>query len=253
MTRTSPATSNPIMTRNPIVRAANLAVGARSSSRSAVTFLGILFLLNACDDSSRPLAPNNQVPPDQLQYSQGNGIGFLERPSESEQLRIGREVPGFGGYFFDRNGQLVILVADLASADSARPRVFDAIRREGRQLHLQTVSDGKTVTRISRHTFLQLVEWRDRLVGPALDLSGVTFVDLDEAQNVITVGFDSESGRIEAQRLFATMGIPEAVIVFESSHPAPTADLYSRVRPLTAGTQMGPTGCTLGASAIRVT
>lgn len=239
------------MTRNSILTSHNFAMSVRSRSRSAATCLGIFFLLNACDDSSRPVAPINQVPNDQLRVSQANSIGFVDRPIENEQLRIGREVPGFGGYFFDRNGQLVILAVDLGSADLAKSRVLDAIRREGRPQRLQAASHGKTVTRISQYTFLQLVEWRDRLVGPALDLSGVTFVDLDEARNVITVGFNSESGRIEAQRLFSTMGIPEAVIVFESSHPEPTADLRSRVRPLTAGTVMGPIGCTLGASAIR--
>ncbi len=175
----------------------------------------------------------------------------MERPDEAEQLRIAREIPGFGGYFLDKAGQLVIRMSVAGAETRAKTRVLDLVRRERQQSHLGNAFQREPIIVASRFDLVQLAGWRDRLVGPALELSGINFVDLDEAQNVITVGFENASAKGEAQRLFSAMRIPEDAVVFESSQLAPTVDLFSRIRPLTAGTQMGPAGCSLGAAAIR--
>ena len=219
-----------------------------SARRKTAALLATVALLTACDSSSRAVAPSERP---HASRNESDAITIVERPHEKEQLRIAQEISGFGGYFFDKNSQLVIRVSKLESANAATSRVLDLVRRENRPVAVMKAFQREPVILSSRFSLLELAAWRDQLVGPALDLPGVTFVDLDEAQNAVTVGFENASGEAEARRLFAELRIPNDAIVFESSHPVPTADLNSRIRPLTGGTQMGPDGCSLGASAIR--
>jgi hypothetical protein len=89
-----------------------------------------------------------------------------------------------------------------------------------------------------------LVEWHDALI-PRLG-SDVILLDVDEVQNRVTVGIPPTASIITMEEDLQRFMPSDAFVV---QHAGPfTLDLTLRqtVRPVKAGVQIGPAGCTLG-------
>jgi len=150
---------------------------------------------------------------------------------DEELLRMGREIPGFGGLFYDAEGYPTVYL--LHPEDRVAISSLKSLAKEVR-------------VRRGDFEFAQLIEWRDALL-PVLASPGVVFLDADEARNRVTIGLDatSESKSLDRERLEAQLlaaAVPrQAVLVVEAAPVKPlvgTVGLQSKFRPAPAGVQI---------------
>jgi hypothetical protein len=213
--------------------------GRRMAGWTAVAALG--FAAAACDGRA-PLTPEASAvaPP-----AGGARTVEVQRPSEEESVRLAEEIPGFGGFFRTQDGSRVVYVTDLA----AGPRAVALLEaRVGNGPERASVPAGPTVARRADFTFMELREWRDRIVGRVLPLPGVEMVDLDEARNRVTVGVSDAAARRAVEREAAAVGVPLAALNLERMEPARGHSLVSFIRPLEGGLLIGTpvADCTIG-------
>lgn len=85
--------------------------------------------LAACQD--RPQIPTVVDDPPHLGTSNAiaGPIGqCAERPAESRSFRLARQIPAFGGFSFDDNGNLVAYVTDMTQAERVRASLEPVLR-----------------------------------------------------------------------------------------------------------------------------
>ena len=166
---------------------------------------------------------------------------------DQELLRMGREVPGFGGMFYDEQGRPNVYLLDPEGAGAA---VVKSLGAQARLLR-------------GDYEFERLLDWR-RELRPLLSLPGVVYLDVDEAKNRVVLGVDSTSrskglDRDRLERELLGSSVPrQAVVLAETGPVEPLITLQSKIRPTPGGVQiLFPVApplygiCTLGFNAYR--
>lgn len=164
---------------------------------------------------------------------------------DDELVQIGREIPGFGGLFYDEQGRPTLYLLDPQGVGGFAAKSLGADVRVLR----------------GDYEFERLVGWRNEL-RPLLGLPGVSFLDADEGRNRVVVGVDSQAkglnnkgldwGRLESEIL--ALGIPREAVVFQEAAPfEDLATLRDKLRPAPGGAQIAFSNflCTLGFNAYR--
>ena len=153
-----------------------------------------------------------------------------EEPGEAEQWRLARAIPGFAGLGVDGEGSVLILTTDgsLRGADRALVAGSLPAHLQGRQV----------VVGRARYTFAELAGWRDQLVEPLAEVSGVTYLDLDETINRVVIGAaGSGATRGAVAALASRLGIPPGAIELAASEeeiaPAPPSEALPSAAPAT--------------------
>lgn len=162
------------------------------------------------------------------------------RSVDDELLRIGRQIPGFGGLFYDEQG---------------RPSVYLLEPEGGGAAAVKSLGTDVRVLR-GDYEIERLLAWRHE-IRPLLGLPGVAFLDTDEARNRVVVGVDSRAkgtdlGRLERELLAA--GVPREAVVFQEAAPfEDLVGLRDKIRPVPGGSQIvfSNFACTLGFNAFR--
>jgi hypothetical protein len=166
---------------------------------------------------------------------------------DDELVRIGREIPGFGGLFYDEQGRPTLYLLDPQGAGAA------ALKSLGSEVRLVR----------GEYEFARLLDWRLEL-RPLLALPGVVYLDVDEARNRVVLGLDSSSpskslDRDRLERELLATSVPRQALLLQDAAPIETlATLQSTFRPVPGGSQIlfpisPPTYgvCTLGFNASR--
>lgn len=200
--------------------------------------------LAACDQTDPPLAPGAASPAAGAAPAQHGWRGV-----EADFARIERETPGFGGYFIDDEGNLTAYVADPRGESTARAaleRVAAALPAGARR-----PGGGIRVLR-GRWSFNQLSRWRDQ-VSQVRSIPGVVFIDLNEAENRLTIGVESDAAGQAVLAHAAQVGIPSAAVAVTRAEPVRfMSSLRDVVRPVVGGLQFAlvkngqEETCTLG-------
>ena len=172
--------------------------------------------------------------------------GFDEgiRSVDEDLVRMGEEVPGFGGLFYDEEGNPTVYLTDPEGPAAAV---------------VKSMGQGVRVLR-GDYEFRQLAGWRMAL-RPVLGLPGVVTLDADEARNRVVVGVDARSKSLDRDRLERELifrGVPREAVVFEEVGPLREwIGVRDRFRPVPGGVEIrvdkdrGPSLCTHGFNAIR--
>lgn len=163
------------------------------------------------------------------------------RSIDRDFLQLEKEVPGFGGYFYDEQDRLNVFLKDTEGTAAA------AFRE----------AEPGVVLRRGDYDFGELAAWRKEL-RQVLSLPGVVLVDVDEAANRIRIGVDSRSrtksldrDRLERELLFKSAP-REAVVVEEVEPIRRLVSLQDRVRPIAGGFEVANyKACTLGFNVFR--
>jgi len=177
-----------------------------------------------------------------------------EQIGDSDELmkRIAEQVPGFGGLFYDENGQLTMYVtgAEPGVQQMTEARISAVLGTDN-----QFAAAGPVRVVTGQYDFLQLKGWHERMSKDVLGVAGVVLVDVDERSNRLRVGVEKPEQQAAVKDQIAKLGIPEAAINVEVTEPISFAShtLRSRVRPLQGGLQInfGNFVCTLGFLAVR--
>lgn len=113
------------------------------------------------------------------------------RTLDEQMLDLAKEVPGFGGMFYDENGVLQVYLTELSGRDRAALAIAEFLRgrrpmeRGGGNLQ----SAARTPIRFRRGNFdyAQLFSWQQHVNRVVFSIPGVVFTDIDEARNALTV------------------------------------------------------------------
>ena len=185
-----------------------------------------------------------------------------------EQLaQIAERLPGFGGFFFDDEGVLTVYLTSEIETQNTQAQRDDALavlkdvlgeeRLESDEgLETQSAPDIRTVK--GDYEVAQLLEWRTQL-NAVLNVDGVVFTDLDEAQNRLVVGVEDFSKRDLLERTLKDAGVPQGAVLFEETEPiAPLLKLTNSPNTTRGGLEINyPLGgrrtgvCTLGFHVVR--
>ncbi|HLL48529.1 MAG TPA: hypothetical protein VK399_17645 [Longimicrobiaceae bacterium] len=237
---------------------------ARAFLTTPTRLLAAIFVLAGCSDAMAPgsISENNSTET----HSRADRTQSATQAAEARSIRIAGQLPGFGGYYFDSDGNLVAYLTDLRQAGTARALLEPLLRGRIADAGQKRSARPEVQFREGRYDFPQLAGWRDRMLGPVLDLEGVVFLDLDEAANRLAVGVDRArfaSTQQAVGRLLADLGIPLASTIYvtasaqqgfassakSSVSASSTGTLQSYTGDLIAGVQIKPNGlgeCTLG-------
>ncbi|HLB11135.1 MAG TPA: hypothetical protein VK617_16465 [Gemmatimonadaceae bacterium] len=153
-----------------------------------------------------------------------------ERPPEDAMAERGKNIPGYGGYFGDSRGDLIVLLTDTSAADVARSEFTPFLRTGPRRVlppgwHRDPQSrEDTTPPRIEiqkvNFTFDELRDWRDRVGGAAF--SHWVTLGIDIKHNVVVAGIDRSYYEAELPELEHSLdeeAIPRAAVRFYPSSP----------------------------------
>jgi hypothetical protein len=195
---------------------------------------------------------------------------------DDQLVTVAKLVPGFGGMFFDDNGNLNVYMVKPDEELSAQARqerkarleaVLTAVFGEdflsqGKGQHpglrKETPPEQPPQIRIIKGAYdiLQLAKWRAS-VDKALDVPGAVFTDLDEKKNRLRIGIESSIFRKRVHEVLTQQGVPPEAVIIEETKPIRFHDtLRDKIRPLQGGVQVeADTGvfafalCTMGFNA----
>ena len=173
--------------------------------------------------------------------------------SDDLLANVAKQVPGFGGMFFDRDGTLQVYMVDQKEPLSATSMAFlgDVIAREiggGERL-----SGRGMEIREGQYDFLALHGWHQQMSPEVLAIPGVVSTDIDDGENQLRVGIEGSPGVAEeVEKTLSILGIPRKAVRINVEKPIEQY-LRSRRRPLRGGLQINFGGflCTLGFIAVR--
>ncbi len=126
-------------------------------------------------------------------------------------LRVERGAPGFGGMFIDPDGRLTVYLIDSAQLPAARAAIESVFGPA-------VIPAAGLRAAAGRYTVSQLAAWTDQ-AAPAMELPGVTLLDLDEARNCVAIGVDHSSKVQAINEILGSMNIPIAAVVIDITEP----------------------------------
>ena len=130
-------------------------------------------------------------------------------------VRVEQQVPGFGGMFVDREGQLAVYLLDTSQLGAARAAI-EAV------FGMDSVPAAGVRAMQGQYVVSQLKAWSEMATG-ILELPGVTAVDLDEARNRVAIGIEDKSRTRTVERALSVIAIPRNAV---------TIQVMETVRPL---------------------
>lgn len=172
---------------------------------------------------------------------------------------VAKEIAGFGGAFFDKNGDLSVYLTNPEDKDHAKKKlteVFGAERlmskapEKGRGEDKRKFPAGEIRVLQAQYSFDELEQWRQDTTD-VLAIEGTVFTDVDESKNRIVIGISDSSIQPQVESTMAFYGVPrEAVVVTLVEAPKPLSTLNDTIRPIKGGLGIGYDGgrCTEGPS-----
>lgn len=179
--------------------------GAGARRLAAAIFLFLSVLLVGCreEPSSPTLNPSLQ----------SRAIAPKIYSAEVPFHELAAETPGFGGYYLNQDGQLVVLLVDTTKRSEVTTRIM-AHSTDGR-LPPDLTSKGVRV-HAAQFDFPSLAHWRDLVTEAFLGVvDGVNETDADEVINRVRIGIDLKrhpEAEAEVLARLPALGVPlEAV------------------------------------------
>ena len=209
----------------------------RKPTMGVRALLPLLAVLAACEDRPTPAEPGPAA--DRAGAGQASGGG--PRSGEELYAAIGRDLPGFGGLFFDAAGDLNVYLTDPSREASARSVVAAALGPKG-------MGRGSFRVQRGRWEFAQLAAWRGRM-SAVMSVPGVVLSDVDETRNRIRIGVEDAAAGERVRAMLARLDVPAEAVAVEVTEPYRfAATLRDRVRNTVGGLQIayGNSLCTLG-------
>ncbi|HYR10387.1 MAG TPA: hypothetical protein VEQ60_21610 [Longimicrobium sp.] len=123
---------------------------------------------------------------------------------------LAEEIPGFGGFYFDAQGRMVVM---LTGAGTRQRAVSVLTQRVGaRQFSLPggrrraDIANARIVT--ARHDFLQLRRWRQAALEGVSAVPGMTYLDISESANRLVIGARDATAEAGIRAALEQAGVP---------------------------------------------
>lgn len=176
--------------------------------------------------------------------------------------KIADQAPGFGGMFFDENGDLNVYLTDpksKATAKAALHSVFGkGLLKSGpskskRFKGKPRLAPGDIKVLPAKFSFNELSKWKTQSYD-VFNIDGVSSIDLDERTNRLSIGISDKQAKQSVEDILTANGVPlSAVNIVEVEEVFPVHTVRSSFRPTIGGIQINYPGwlCTLGFNAYR--
>jgi hypothetical protein len=131
---------------------------------------------------------------------------------------IALEVSGYGGHFFDEEGVLNVWLLD----DQER-NVAESVLRQYNEAGVLRIDEGHITdfrSRQGRYDFLQLYNWKTVLRHDVLAMEAVTLLDINEAENNITIGIKNLGEKGQVLERVQQIGFPDGAFKIIERNPA---------------------------------
>jgi hypothetical protein len=142
-----------------------------------------------------------------LVFSLVNPALSQERTLDDEYAAIAREVPGFGGLYFDRQTNTIV-------AHSAIPENDFAVREAVREYLNGSLLSGLPISTIrGLYDYRDLNRWRREIEIAASGLLSMS--DVDERRNRVLIGIRSDDAMKKVTEIITGLNLPEDAVVLE--------------------------------------
>lgn len=247
------------MKRNSFLAIANI---------SKILLCIIVLLTTSCSDITAP-STEGKIGAQELSNSdfkkgasKYSNLEFV-RKAEGSFIELSKQIPGFGGFYRTREGNLIIYAKDISSPQSVKQNVLSYINNESR--YPTAVSLSQATLKQSLYSYSELSGWRDIIRGPIFSINGITKLDLAEHINRLTIGVENTSFVESVEKAVSNTEVPlEAVNIeitgklrsLKASAPKKllsTTTLEDKFRPVTGGIEIDSddTGhCTMSFAAL---
>lgn len=180
------------------------------------------------------------------------------RPKNQDEMfaELATRIPGYAGTYFAADGTPVTNLVDLAKAGDVDKAieafVRDGYKGEGRR---------KSLFKKVGYDFVKLKQWKDSATQTLLTRRNVAYVDIDEANNRLSIGVLNAAESDNANRFLRDNKIPGMVALVVpvdtspnyNNNPPSSAETLRNTRSLYGGVQIKPqafNSCTLGFNAM---
>lgn len=178
--------------------------------------------------------------------------GFMDY--DEQLVRMGNQLPGFGGMFYDDNGNLNVYFSGAAwlesnnAPEAAKQRVKTALTAVfNEDLSIRSSASGASTS--AGIQFLQgqfsiheLARWRVK-VEALMHIQGVVLSDLDEAKNRLKMGVENETVRTQILMALREARIPPGAVAIEIMPPFQQfSTLRDKNRPIQGGNEIDTLG-----------
>lgn len=245
----------------------------RTRDLSIVALTGCLSLvLSGCEEQNG-VAPRSatfslasdqasHLEPDVARELQEASHGRTTRGEQDEMLRVEALVPGFGGFFVDTTGHIIVLLKDTTKARVVRALLDQRYRARSEHAVRQAVTNiGQADVRSSDFSLAELVAMQARLRRRTVAVPGMVAYGPNIAENRLVVAFTSRS-QLEAGILtLARLGVPASAVRAEvwSTPVVASGTWIETYRPTRAGilittgrgSPLGPYSCSHGFNVYR--
>jgi hypothetical protein len=199
---------------------------------------GMVLLASACSDTSQPTSPSDKP------ATTGPTIS-VQQPDDP--VALARQVPGFGGFFYDAQGAPTIYLKEVAGRATAERALQPFFSVRG-------MSPSALRVRKADFDWASLERWQGQASTEALATRGAVFVDADEASNRVRIGVERGTSAAEVNAVIARLGIPSSAVIVQETEPVTQLlTLRDQIRPVPGGVQINFPGflCSLGFNATR--
>ncbi len=200
---------------------------------------GTVLLASACSDTDQPTSPSGQP------TNPGLTPSALQQPDDP--IALARQVPGFGGFYYDEQGNPTIYLKDVAVRATAERALQPFFSVRGMSASAMRV-------RKADFDWTELERWQGQASTQALAMRGTVYVDADETSNRVKIGVERGTSPAEVSAAIARLGVPASAVVVQETEPiTQVATLQSKIRPVRGGVQINFPGflCSLGFNANR--
>jgi hypothetical protein len=212
-----------------------------SNRNPALTGLAVATLAFAAACSEVPPTEPIAATPESADLFRGRApdIRNFDRSLDHEFVRIARDIPGFGGFYYDAAGQLNIVMASLPHAlpqAEVRNRLAPRLAAMGQS----SAAARGAVIREGRYDFVQLNAMHER-ARAVLGLKGTVFTDADEVRNRLVIGVEDAAAAASVQKAVSMLGLAAEAVIIEITSPiTPESNhtLRDRWRPVAGGLQI---------------
>lgn len=185
-----------------------------------------LFLFKACDHITPPALDDKDVYFEtdlSLLKKQANVVALSKDPviaaDEMKFTMIAKEIPGYGGHFFDEEGHLVVYVTDMRHETAAQSIMQQWVNAIYTGMHDHPVRNPQVHVKKGDYTFKELQKFRDILTFPLFDIEGVIYSSIYFTKNKFRVGIIDEFYRDKVKRFKEEYGVPVDALYIELSKP----------------------------------
>lgn len=178
------------------------------------TIVALATVLGACDQSiTTPFDSEPEIAAASVELGTTIDLAAVDARSDDTSLfdQLAAEIPGFGGFWFDRHCNLNVVLTNLEQSELAKQVLTPYLRR-----YVETHRCPDTATIVVQRgefTWEQLKTWL-RELDPATGFRGVARIGIAVQINRIVVAVDGRPAAHEVLRLAQDVGVPAGAIKF---------------------------------------